>query len=156
MLLNCDVAKNSQGSLGGRAIKPVNPKGNQIWIYIRRIDVEAETPLAAKNGLIGKDHDSGKGWRQEEKWTTEDEVRWDGLIASLNQMGWFDSITESMDVSLSKYWKTVRDRESWHAAVHRVAKSKTRPSNWTTTKSIREETEQIIPTHWYIKGKKPT
>ena len=46
---------------------------------------------------------------------------------------WLDSVTDSMDMSLSKLWKMIKDREAWHTAVHRVAKSWTRPSNWTTT-----------------------
>ena len=60
------------------AIKLVNPKGNQPWIFIARSDAEAETPVFwppdAKNWLIGKDPDAGKDRRQEEKGTTEDEM----------------------------------------------------------------------------------
>ena len=61
-----------------KEIKPVNSKGNQSWMFFGRIDAEAEAPIlwppAAKNRLIWKDSDSGKGWRQEEKGTTEDEM----------------------------------------------------------------------------------
>ena len=57
---------------------PVNPKGNQSWIFIGRTDAEAETPVLwppdEKNPLIGKDSDAGKDWRQEEKGMTEDEM----------------------------------------------------------------------------------
>ena len=81
MLLNCGVGEDSWESLGLREIQPVNPKGNQSWIFIGRTDVEAETPIFwppdAKNWLIWKDPDAGKDWRWEEKGVTEDEVvRW--------------------------------------------------------------------------------
>ena len=59
-------------------IKPVNPKGNQSWIFIGRIDAEAETPILwppdTKSWLIGKDPDVGKDWVQKEKGVTEDET----------------------------------------------------------------------------------
>ena len=57
-------------------IKPVNPKGNQSWIFIGRTDTEATILQLpdAKNWFIWKDPDAGKDWRQEEKGTTEDEM----------------------------------------------------------------------------------
>ena len=61
-----------------KEIKPVNPKGNQPWIFIGRTHAEAETPILwppdAKNWLIGRDPDAGKDWGQEEKEMTEDEM----------------------------------------------------------------------------------
>ena len=61
-----------------KEMKPVNPKGNQFWMFIGRTDAEAETPTLwppdAKNWLTGKYPDAGKDWRQEEKGTTEDEI----------------------------------------------------------------------------------
>ena len=74
MLFNCGVGEDYWESLGLQ----VNPKGNQSWIFIGRIDAEAETPTLcppdAKSWLIGKDPDAWKDWRQEEKGTTEDEM----------------------------------------------------------------------------------
>ena len=65
-------------TLNYKEIQPVNPKGNQSWIFTGRTDAEAETPILwppdAKNRLIGKDPDAGKDWRWEEKGTTEDEM----------------------------------------------------------------------------------
>ena len=59
-------------------IKPVNPKGNQSSIFVGKTEAEAETlilwPPDAKNWLKGKDPDTGKDWRQEEKGMTEDEM----------------------------------------------------------------------------------
>ena len=62
-------------------IKPVNPKGNQPWIFIGRTDAKPEAPVLwlpdVKSRLLGKDPDAGKDWRQEEKGTTEDKmVEW--------------------------------------------------------------------------------
>ena len=61
-----------------KEIQLVHPKGNQSWMFIRRTDAEAETPILqlpdAKNWLIWKDLDAGKDWRQEEKGMTEDEM----------------------------------------------------------------------------------
>ena len=65
-------------SLDSKEIKPVNPKGNQLQIFIGRIDAKAEAPVLwppdAKNQLPGKDLGAGKDKGQEEKWTTEDET----------------------------------------------------------------------------------
>ena len=61
-----------------KEIKPVNPKGNQPWIFTGRTDAEAEAPILwppdAKSQIIGKDPDAGKDWGQEEKGMTEDEM----------------------------------------------------------------------------------
>ena len=121
------LKKTLESPLDCKEINPVNCKGNQSWIFIGRTDAEDEAsilwPPDAKNWHIGKDPDTGKDWRQEEKGATEDEM----LIG----------IIDSMDVSLSKLRGIVREREAWHAAVHGIAKSQTWLSDWTTNKSRR-------------------
>ena len=72
------LGKTLESPLDCEEIKPVNPKGNQSWIFIGRTDAEAETPILwppdAKSWLIGQDPDAGKDWGQEKKGTTEDEM----------------------------------------------------------------------------------
>ena len=72
------LEKSLESPLDGKEIKPVDPKGNQSWIFIGRTDAEAETlllwPSDAKNQLTGKDPDAGKDWRREERGMTEDEI----------------------------------------------------------------------------------
>ena len=73
------IIKNTvESPLDFKEIKPVNPKGNQSWIFIGRTDVEAETPILwppdGNNWLIWKAPDAGKDWRHEEKGMTEDEM----------------------------------------------------------------------------------
>ena len=68
-----------------------------------------------KSQPTGKDPDAGKDRRQEEKGTTEDEM--------------VDGITDSMDMSFSRLWETVKESEAWRAAVHGVTKSQTRLSD---------------------------
>ena len=78
MLLNYGVGEDSWESLGQQGDPPVNPKGNQPWIFIGRINAEAETPILClpdvKNWLTGKDPDAGKDWGREEKGMIEDEM----------------------------------------------------------------------------------
>ena len=72
------LEKTLESPMDYKGIQPVNPKGNQSWIFTGRTDAEAETPILwlpdAKSWLIGKDPDAEKDWGQEEKGTTEGEM----------------------------------------------------------------------------------
>ena len=72
------LEKTLESPLESKEIQPVNPRGNQPWIFIGRTDAEAETPILwppnVNNWLIWKDPDAGKDWGQDEKGMTEDEM----------------------------------------------------------------------------------
>ena len=113
------LKKTLEDPLNSNEIKPVNPKGNQSWIFIGRTDVDAETPILwpsdAKNWLIWKDSDAGKDWKQEEKRVLEDQM--------IGWHHWLDGheFEEAPGVD--------NDREAWCAAG--VIKSWATELNWT-------------------------
>ena len=79
MLLNWVLEKTLKSPLDSKEIKPVNPKGNEPWIFTGRTGADAEGPilltLDAKSQLIGEDPDAGKDWRQQEKPVADEMVR---------------------------------------------------------------------------------
>ena len=119
------LEKTLESPLDCKEIKPVNPKGNQSWIFIGKTDAETEAPILwppdAKSWHIGKDPDLGKGWGQEEKVLTEDKTV--GLHHWLNG---------------HKSEQTLGDSEGQKKKPGMLQsielQSQTRLSNWTTTR----------------------
>ena len=116
------LQKTLESPFDCKEVKPVNPKGNQLWIYSGRTVVETEAPIFVhliqradsleKTLMLGK-IDSKRRRSQQMK----------------RQL---DSITNSMVMNFSKLWEIVTDRWAWCDIVHRVAKNLTQLSDWTT------------------------
>ena len=115
------LEKTLESPLDSKEIKPVDPKRNQLWIFIGRTGAEAEAPILwlpdVKSWLMGKGPDAGKDWGQEEKQSTEDEI------------------VSSIDMNLSKLQKITKNRGAWCSTVCGVSKSQTWLSNWTTART---------------------
>ena len=116
------LVKALESPLESKEIKPAHPKGNQPWIFIGRIDAEAEAPLLwppdGKSHLFRKDLDVGNDWGQEEKSATEDEM-----------VGWHPELNGH------EFKQTQGDSEGQRSLacwVYGVIKGWTRFSDWTT------------------------
>ena len=115
--------KTPESSLDSKKIKPVNLKGNQLWIFIGRNDAEAETPVF---------------WSSDANRDSLEKSLMLGKIDSRRRRGhqwvrWLDGITDAMNMNLGKLQEMVRNREAWHVAVHGVSKSLTWLGDWTIT-----------------------
>ena len=102
--------------------KPVDPKGNQSWIFTGRTDAEAPTlgPPDMKNWLIGKDPDAGKDWRQEKKRMTEDEL-----------VGWHHQLDgHEFWVSSGSWWRTGKPGMLQSMGLQRVGHDCVTELNW--------------------------
>ena len=118
--------KTLESPLDCKEIQPVHPKGNQSWVFTGRTDVEAEAQYFGH--LI---------WRAD---SLEKTLMLGGIEGrrrrGRQRMRWLDAIIDSMEVSLSDLRELVIHREAWRAAIHGVAKSRTRLSDWTELNSF--------------------
>ena len=116
------LEKTLESPLDSKEIKPVNPK--EI------------NPVYSLEGLVLKLQYFGQlMWRADSVENTPILRKIEGnRRRGWQRLRWLESITNSMDMNLSKHWETVEDRGAWRAAVLGVTKSRTRLGDWTTTK----------------------
>ena len=118
------LEKTLENPLDRKEIQPVQPKGDQSWVFIGRTDVEAETPIFwppdAESWLIWKDPDDGKDWGQEEKGMTG----WDGWMASATQWAW-------VWVDSGSWWWIGRSGVLWFMGSQRAEHDWATELNWT-------------------------
>ena len=136
MLLNCGAEEDSWESLDCKEIKPVNPKGNQSWIFIRRTDVE--TPILwapdVKNWLIRKRHWC---WERLKAGGEGDDRGWDGWMASLTWWSW-------VWASSGSGWWTGRPQVLQPMGLQRVRHNWVTEVNWTEPKEVTSKVALVV------------